>query len=134
MVGSTEIPVDPDGSVTITLDRNFDSPITLRAVINDFIFTTWDFNKDNRIPRLNITLAWVGVHPLTGKRIYFVETMDPTGDTDTTTHSTQRVTVSQFFSYEHQTTSSDRSAGQQASRHTETSATSSTRCPQPTTT
>jgi hypothetical protein len=99
MVGSTEIPVGPDGSVTITLDRNFDSPITLRAVINDFIFTTWDFNKDNRIPRLNITLAWVGVHPLTGKRIYFVETMDPTGDTNPDPFNTT-VTVSQFFSYE----------------------------------
>jgi hypothetical protein len=99
MVGSTEIPVDRDGSVTITLDRNFDSPITLRAVINDFIFTTWDFNKDNRIPRLNITLAWVGVHPLTGKRIYFVETMDPTGDTNDDPFNTT-VIVSQFFSYE----------------------------------
>jgi hypothetical protein len=99
MVGSTEIPVGRDGSVTITLDRNFDSPITLRAVINDFIFTTWDFNKDNRIPRLNITLAWVGVHPLTGKRIYFVETMDPTGDTNDDPFNTT-VTVSQFFSYE----------------------------------
>jgi hypothetical protein len=99
MVGSTEIPVGRDGSVTITLDRNFDSPITLRAVINDFIFTTWDFNKDNRIPRLNITLAWVGVHPLTGKRIYFVETMDPTGDTNDEPFNTT-VIVSQFFSYE----------------------------------
>jgi hypothetical protein len=99
MVGSTEIPVGRDGSVTITLDRNFDSPITLRAVINDFIFTTWDFNKDNRIPRLNITLAWVGVHPLTGKRIYFVETMDPTGDTNDDPFNTT-VIVSQFFSYE----------------------------------
>jgi hypothetical protein len=99
MVGSTEIPVGRDGSVTITLDRNFDSPITLRAVINDFIFTTWDFNKDNRIPRLNITLAWVGVHPLTGKRIYFVETMDPTGDTNDDPFNTT-VIVSQFFSYD----------------------------------
>jgi hypothetical protein len=99
MVGSTEIPVGRDGSVTITLDRNFDSPITLRAVINDFIFTTWDFNKDNRIPRLNITLAWVGVHPLTGKRIYFVETMDPTGDTNDDPFNTT-VIVSQLFSYD----------------------------------
>jgi hypothetical protein len=81
------------------LTETSDSPITLRAVINDFIFTTWDFNKDNRIPRLNITLAWVGVHPLTGKRIYFVETMDPTGDTNDDPFNTT-VIVSQFFSYE----------------------------------
>jgi hypothetical protein len=98
-IGSTELPVAADGSVKITIDRNIDSPVVLRAVINDLIFTTWDFNKDNKIPRLNITLAWVGVHPLTGKRMYFVETMDPTGDTNPDPFNTT-VIVSQFFSYD----------------------------------
>jgi hypothetical protein len=97
-IGERELPVAADGSVTITIDRNIDSPVVLRAVINDFIFTTWDFNKDNRIPRLNITLTWVGVHPLTGKRIYFVETMDPTGDTNTDPFNTT-VVFSQLLKY-----------------------------------
>jgi hypothetical protein len=97
-IGERELPVAADGSVTITIDRNIDSPVVLRAVINDFIFTTWDFNKDNRIPRLNITLAWVGVHPLTGKRIYFVETMDPTGDTNTDPFNTT-VVFTQLLKY-----------------------------------
>jgi hypothetical protein len=97
-IGSTELPVAADGSVKITIDRNIDSPVVLRAVINDFIFTTWDFNKDNRIPRLNITLEWVGEHPLTGKRIYFVETMDPTGDTNTDPFNTT-VVFSQLLKY-----------------------------------
>jgi hypothetical protein len=97
-IGERELPVAADGSVTITIDRNIDSPIVLRAVLNDFIFTTWDFNKDNKIPRLNITLTWVGVHPLTNKKIYFLETMDPTGDTNTDPFNTT-VVFSQLLNY-----------------------------------
>ncbi|MEM2592505.1 MAG: hypothetical protein QXI60_07970, partial [Thermofilaceae archaeon] len=79
-VGAEELPVNPDGTVTITLDRNYDVPVKIRVPINNFIFTTWDYNMDNRIPRLNITLTWVGAHPLTGRRLFFLETLDPTND------------------------------------------------------
>jgi hypothetical protein len=96
-IGSRSLPLT-DGSLVVTVDSNIDAPIKLTALINDFIFTTWDFNKDNRIPRLNITLAWVGVHPLTGSRMHFLETMDPTGDTDSQPFNTT-ITVSQFFKY-----------------------------------
>jgi hypothetical protein len=96
-IGSRSLPLT-DGSLVVTVDSNIDAPIKLTALINDFIFTTWDFNKDNKIPRLNITLAWVGVHPLTGSRMYFLETMDPTGDTDSQPFNTT-ITVSQFFKY-----------------------------------
>jgi hypothetical protein len=96
-IGSRSLPLT-DGSLVVTVDSNIDAPIKLTALINDFIFTTWDFNKDNRIPRLNITLAWVGVHPLTGSRMHFLETMDPTGDTDSQPFNTT-IRVSQFFNY-----------------------------------
>jgi hypothetical protein len=96
-IGSRSLPLT-DGSLVVTVDSNIDAPIKLTALINDFIFTTWDFNKDNKIPRLNITLAWVGVHPLTGSRMHFLETMDPTGDTDSQPFNTT-ITVSQFFKY-----------------------------------
>jgi hypothetical protein len=96
-IGSRSLPLT-DGSLVVTVDSNIDAPIKLTALINDFIFTTWDFNKDNRIPRLNITLAWVGVHPLTGSRMHFLETMDPTGDTDSQPFNTT-LSVSQFFKY-----------------------------------
>jgi hypothetical protein len=96
-IGSRSLPLT-DGSLVVTVDSNIDAPIKLTALINDLIFTTWDFNKDNRIPRLNITLAWVGVHPLTGSRMHFLETMDPTGDTDSQPFNTT-IRVSQFFSY-----------------------------------
>jgi hypothetical protein len=96
-IGSRSLPLT-DGSLVVTVDSNIDAPIKLTALINDLIFTTWDFNKDNRIPRLNITLAWVGVHPLTGSRMHFLETMDPTGDTDSQPFNTT-IRVSQFFNY-----------------------------------
>jgi hypothetical protein len=96
-IGSRRLPLT-DGSLVVTVDSNIDAPIKLTALINDFIFTTWDFNKDNKIPRLNITLAWVGVHPLTGSRMHFLETMDPTGDTDSQPFNTT-ISVSQFFKY-----------------------------------
>jgi hypothetical protein len=87
-----------DGSLIVTIDSNIDAPIKLKARINDFIFTTWDFNKDNKIPRLNITLTWVGDHPFTGRKLYFLETMDPNGDVHGGRFNTS-LTVSQFLNY-----------------------------------
>jgi hypothetical protein len=97
-IGSRSLPLT-DGSLVVTVDSNIDAPIKLTARINDFIFTTWDFNKDNKIPRLNITLAWIGEHPLTGKKMYFLETMDPTGDTDTDFFNTTKTVDPQFLVY-----------------------------------
>jgi len=96
--GAQKLELQPDGTLTLTSDRNYDSPVKLYANIFDIIFTPWDFNKDNRIPRLNITLTWVGVQPLTGKKLWFLETEDPTGDTDTQPFNTS-VTVDQFLTY-----------------------------------
>jgi hypothetical protein len=97
-IGERDLPLNPDRSLTVTIDSNIDAPIRLQALINDFIFTTWDFNKDNKIPRLNITLAWVGVHPFTGRKLYFLETMDPNGDVHGGRFNTS-LTVSQFLNY-----------------------------------
>ncbi|MEM0444208.1 MAG: carboxypeptidase-like regulatory domain-containing protein [Candidatus Caldarchaeum sp.] len=79
-IGDRSLTLTPGGELTITLDRNIDSPIVLTALINDIIITPWDYNMDIKIPRLNITLTWVGEHPLTGRRMYFLQTLDPTGD------------------------------------------------------
>jgi hypothetical protein len=97
-IGERELPLNPDRSLTVTIDSNIDAPIRLQALINDFIFTTWDFNKDNKIPRLNITLTWVGEHPFTGRKLYFLETMDPNGDVHGGRFNTS-LTVSQFLNY-----------------------------------
>jgi hypothetical protein len=98
-IGTRDLPLNPDGTLTVTIDSNIDAPIKLQALINDLIFTTWDFNKDNKIPRLNITLAWVGEHPLSGRRMYFLETMDPTGDIDTRFFNTTKTVDPQFLTY-----------------------------------
>jgi hypothetical protein len=97
-IGERQLPLNPDRSLTVTIDSNIDAPIRLQALINDFIFTTWDFNKDNKIPRLNITLTWVGEHPFTGRKLYFLETMDPNGDVHGGRFNTS-LTVSQFLNY-----------------------------------
>jgi hypothetical protein len=88
-IGSRSLPLT-DGSLVVTVDSNIDAPIKLTALINDFIFTTWDFNKDNKIPRLNITLAWVGVHPLTGKPHALPRDNGPDRRHRHRLHSTQR--------------------------------------------
>jgi hypothetical protein len=96
-IGSRDLTLT-DGSLIVTIDSNIDAPIKLKARINDFIFTTWDFNKDNKIPRLNITLTWRGEHPFTGRKLYFLETMDPNGDVHGGRFNTS-LTVSQFLNY-----------------------------------
>ncbi len=97
-LGTEELTLNPDGSLTITLDRNYDVPVKLYANILDITFTTWDLNKENRIPRLNVTLTWVGEHPLTGRKLWFLETLDPTGDTNTDPFNTTK-RVDQFLQY-----------------------------------
>ncbi|MEM4190439.1 MAG: carboxypeptidase-like regulatory domain-containing protein [Nitrososphaerota archaeon] len=97
-LGAEELTLNPDGSLTITLDRNYDVPVKLYANILDITFTTWDLNKDNKIPRLNVTLTWVGEHPLTGRKLWFLETLDPTGDTNTDPFNTTK-RVDQFLQY-----------------------------------
>jgi hypothetical protein len=97
-VGDAELPLEPDGTLKITVESNVDSPVKLYANIIDIKFTTYDFNGEHIIPRLNVTLTWVGEHPLTGRKLWFLETFDPTGDTDPTPFNAT-VTVDQFLKY-----------------------------------
>jgi hypothetical protein len=97
-VGDRELPLEPDGTLKISVDSNVDSPVKLYANIFDIKFTTYDFNGEHIIPRLNVTLTWVGEHPLTGRKLWFLETFDPTGDTDPTPFNAT-VLVDQFLRY-----------------------------------
>jgi hypothetical protein len=97
-VGDRQLTLEPDGTLKIGIDSNVDSPVKLYANIIDIVLTPWDYNKDNRIPRLNITLTWVGEHPLTGRKLWYLETMDPTGDTDPAPFNTT-LSVDQFLRY-----------------------------------
>jgi len=97
-VGDTELPLEPDGTLSIGVDSNVDSPVKLYANIIDIKFTPYDFNGENIIPRLNITLTWVGEHPLTRRKLWFLETLDPSGDTNPQPFNTT-VQVDQFLRY-----------------------------------
>ncbi|RLF08918.1 MAG: hypothetical protein DRJ62_07625, partial [Thermoprotei archaeon] len=77
-----ELPLT-DGELVIDVEEGVDAPITIKIPIKDLIFYTTDFQGEMNIPRLNITLTWVGTYkPWTDEKVYFLETLDPTGDTE----------------------------------------------------
>jgi hypothetical protein len=74
----TRIPAT-DGKVSIPVSGDYHAPIKVKALIEDFKFKTWDFQGTFAIPRLNVTVSWVGYNisdPLR-RPWYFLETMDP---------------------------------------------------------
>ena len=54
--------------------------IKIKALVNDIVFTTTDFDGETVIPRLNITVWWIGINISTGEKVYYLETMDASGD------------------------------------------------------
>jgi hypothetical protein len=116
----TRIPAT-DGKVSIPVSGDYHAPIKVKALIEDFKFKTWDFQGTFAIPRLNVTISWVGYNisdPLR-RPWYFLETMDPrpyaipdgtlaerlgvtgvlTGDQFNARRWNTSVRVAQFFSY-----------------------------------
>jgi len=96
----------PDGSVAIDVTKGGSLPIIVRAKITDIIFYTYDFQKVEKIPNVNITMSWWGLNITTGKMVKFVETMDgnvgvPPLDEmtfDQQPYNTSKI-VAQFFRY-----------------------------------
>jgi len=114
----TSIEAAEDGSITIELTETIRSPIKITALIDDIVFKTYDYAGTTAIPRLNITVSWIGynISDPTKSNWYFLETMDPSGPTveandelpvlldlpDDFSNDDQfntSVTVAQFFSY-----------------------------------
>ncbi|MCS7137426.1 MAG: hypothetical protein NZ941_03545, partial [Candidatus Caldarchaeum sp.] len=46
-LGKDALTLNPDGSLTLEINRNYDIPVKLYANILDITFVTWDLNKDN---------------------------------------------------------------------------------------
>ncbi len=96
----------PDGSVAINITKAGAVPIIVRAKITDIIFYTYDFQKVEKIPNVNITMSWWGLNITTGKMVKFVETMDgnvgrpPLNEMafDQQPYNTSKI-VAQFFRY-----------------------------------
>jgi len=97
-------PAEPDGTAIIKTANATSLPIIVRAKITDIIFYTWDFQKVEKIPRVNITMSWWGLNITTGKMVKFVETMDGNDgkpwdvEFDKQCYNTSKI-VAQFFSY-----------------------------------
>jgi len=74
----TRIPAT-DGKVSIPLSGDYHAPVKVKALIEDIKFKTWDFQGTFAIPRLNITISWVGynISDPARRSWYFLETMDP---------------------------------------------------------
>ncbi|MEM0204311.1 MAG: hypothetical protein QXM57_00810 [Nitrososphaerota archaeon] len=96
----------PDGSVAINITKAGAVPIIVRAKVTDIIFYTYDFQKVEKIPNVNITMSWWGLNITTGKMVKFVETMDgnvgkpPLNEMafDQQPYNTSKI-VAQFFRY-----------------------------------
>ncbi|MEM2182505.1 MAG: hypothetical protein QXK84_07440, partial [Nitrososphaerota archaeon] len=71
-----------DGALVLGVQEDVDMPVKVWVPIKNITFYTMDFQGEIKIPRLNITLTWLGTpKPWSTTKIYFVETLDPTGDT-----------------------------------------------------
>ena len=87
----TELPLTPEGELKLNVEEGIDAPIIIKVPIKDLIFYTTNFQGDYKIPRLNITLTWIGTYkPWATEDVYFLETLDPTGDEDAEYFNTSR--------------------------------------------
>ncbi|RLI40896.1 hypothetical protein DRO64_08305, partial [Candidatus Bathyarchaeota archaeon] len=95
-----EIPLT-NGELVLDIEEGIDAPITIKIPIKDLIFYTTNFQGDYKIPRLNITLTWIGTYkPWTDEKIYFLETLDPTGDEEAEHFNTSITIHPLWFRYE----------------------------------
>ncbi|MEM3490115.1 MAG: hypothetical protein QXO75_10755, partial [Nitrososphaerota archaeon] len=89
-----------DGKLVLEIGEGIDAPIVIKVPIKDLIFYTMDFQGEIKIPRLNITLTWMGTpKPWSTEKIYFLETLDPTGDANTELYNTSIQVHPLWFNY-----------------------------------
>jgi hypothetical protein len=90
-----------DGALVLSIGEDIDLPVKVWVPIKDIIFYTMDFQGEIKIPRLNITVTWLGTpKPWSTTKIYYLETLDPTGDTNTDFYNTSVVIHPLWFRYD----------------------------------
>jgi len=93
----TDIPLTEDNELKLDIASGIDMPIKVKVPIKTLIFYTTNFQGDMNIPRLNVTLTWIGTYkPWTTEEVYFLETLDPTGDEETE-HFNTSITVHELW-------------------------------------
>ncbi|RLG03214.1 MAG: hypothetical protein DRN60_01855, partial [Thaumarchaeota archaeon] len=96
----TDIPLTEDNELKLDIASGIDMPVKVKVPIKTLIFYTTNFQGDYKIPRLNITLTWIGTYkPWTTEEVYFLETLDPTGDEETEHFNTSITVHDLWFRY-----------------------------------
>ncbi|MEM1561237.1 MAG: hypothetical protein QXN35_06760, partial [Ignisphaera sp.] len=89
-----------DGKLVLEIGEGINAPIVVKVPIKDIIFYTMDFQGEIKIPRLNITVTWLGTpKPWSTTKIYYLETLDPTGDANTELYNTSIQVHPLWFNY-----------------------------------
>ncbi|MCD6260580.1 MAG: hypothetical protein J7J28_02155, partial [Thaumarchaeota archaeon] len=97
----TDIPLTEENELKLEIASGIDMPVKVRVPIKTLIFYTTNFQGDYKIPRLNITLTWIGTYkPWTTEKVYFLETLDPTGDENDEPFNTSITVDPLWFRYE----------------------------------
>ncbi|RLI43898.1 hypothetical protein DRO64_04930, partial [Candidatus Bathyarchaeota archaeon] len=97
----TDIPLTEENELKLDITSGIDMPVKVKVPIKTLIFYTTNFQGDYKIPRLNITLTWVGTYkPWTDEKVYFLETLDPTGDEEAEHFNTSITVDPLWFRYE----------------------------------
>ncbi|RLG92077.1 hypothetical protein DRO37_09540, partial [Candidatus Bathyarchaeota archaeon] len=97
----TNIPLTENNELILDVTEETDLPIKVYIPVKTLIFYTTDFQGEYKIPYLNITLTWVGTYkPWTDEKVYFLETLDPTGDENEEPYNTSIIVHDLWFRYE----------------------------------
>jgi len=99
------IPLTPANELKLEISQEMDMPVKVWVPIKDIIFYTTDFQGEMKIPFLNVTVTWLGTpKPWSTEKIYYLETLDPTDDTnEADLFNTTKTVHPLWFSYKIET-------------------------------
>ncbi|RLF97913.1 MAG: hypothetical protein DRN49_06755, partial [Thaumarchaeota archaeon] len=99
--GGNDLPLTEENALKVEISGETNAPIKIWVPLKTLIFYTTDFQGEMEIPYLNITLTWIGTYkPWTTEKIYFLETLDPTGDENDEPYNTSITVHPLWFRYE----------------------------------
>jgi len=99
--GGVELPLTEKNELEVEISGETNAPIKIWVPLKTLVFYTTNFQGDYKIPRLNVTLTWIGSYkPWTTENVYFLETLDPTGDEEPEHFNTSIIVHPLWFRYE----------------------------------
>ena len=98
--GGVELPLTEKNELEVEISDETNAPIKIWVPLKTLVFYTTNFQGDYKIPYLNITLTWIGTYkPWTTENVYFLETLDPTGDENGELYNTSIIVHPLWFRY-----------------------------------